>query len=258
MIGCLSVKGQSLLAQVEAIKSGQILSLSELVGVADILLNFLSRERREDLFGGDVRVAGMLLSQLISQLENTMAVLGGDLNDVVQALTRGASNLLYSDLLPEWMCVVDIEGMEFDLNDFLFTLEWLSWVTGDYLGTSSSTELIQENLYIRREQLNDLQTMTFDLNFKETTSSISFDVDTVPLSVTFALFPTLGDLLPGRFMFAANRMIVATPILSVQTTDAVGSEVTNVPVKLTLEYGDHPERVFNAVCVSWVYQTGIR
>lgn len=246
LIGCLSVEGQLLLAEVKSLEAGRILSLDELRSVADTMAT-ISAQRRTS--AGDVKAAGKLLSQLILQLEGQ----GEGMDPLIQSLARGASNLLHPDLSLQWMGVV--EGVEFESGDFLMSLEQLVWAVS--FNTSSLSEIRQENLLIKGESLRSHDNLTFDLNFNESTTSISIEGMVTPASfLTFGLFPTLGNLLPKRSDFDISRMTVATPILSVQATDGVGSEFTQLTVNLTLPYlhtVTHQELLSEGVCASWHY-----
>lgn len=258
LIGCISVEGQSLLDQVAALERGQLFSSAELRGVASTLA-VSSAHDTPPRVGGDVRVAGRLLSQLVLQVDilRTGETERVGLRETLTSLARVGSNLLNPDLAPAWVGVV--EGVEFDAADFLSSLEALARVIGQYF-INESVALRDENLVIATQSLwsHDLSPGSHDpfmLSLNESTATVSLESG-VPLSVaTFGLFPTLGAFLPTRSSFNISHMTVATPILSVQAADAEGSEFTQVSVNLTLQYGGgpvlRPDLVGGALCASW-------
>lgn len=247
LLGCLSLLGQSLLDQIDALEEGYILSSAELRGVADSLVSFTAGRGsgQEFLSGEDVRVAGKLLSQLIQDVNE----------EVIGLFSTVASNLLNSDLSPAWTSTV--REVEFTSGNFLFILEELALLLTE---TSSST-VLETNFLIKKELLGSA-IMTFELSFNNSISSVSLKMAANnTASLTFALFPTLGPFLTpaNEASFNFSHMTVATPILSIQALDSVGSEVTLVPVDFTLPYttdipfsSDSEEG--GAICVSWDYK----
>lgn len=266
LIGCISVEGQSLLQQVAALEGGQVFSPAELRGVASALA-VSSAHDTPPRVGGDIRVAGKLLNQLVLQVDILMSVssdegegLGVGIDVTVDSLARTASNLLNPDLSQVWVGVV--EGVEFDSEALLFALEAFARTSSRYLRSVSSSlkELSQQNFRLVTTQpslSHDPTNRSHDaiiLTFNESTATISLGADTPVSSVTYGLFPTLGDLLPLRGSFNISNMVVATPILSVQAADLEGSEVTTVAVNMTMQFDDPVERldlVGGAICVSW-------
>ena len=268
LIGCLSERGQSLLAQVTSLQDGQILSLDDLRGVAESLMDFTGQLTEPRLLvGGDVRVAGEMLNQLTMQLDTLLPEGSSDeeaeFGMAVDSLGRIANSLVNSDLSPAWVVGV-AEGAEFDASDFLFSLELMSGVMGRYLNiTSNSSQLLYSNLLVRAEPLmsHDLAVGshdTFTLDFNESATTIAFEprAATPSLLATFALLPTLAELLPLRGLTNISHMTVATPILSIQTADLEGSEFTDVAVNFSLQYDRAVLReaeLAEGLCVSWRY-----
>lgn len=264
LIGCISVEGQSLLQQVATLERGQVFSPAELRGMASALA-VSSAHDMPPRVGGDVRVAGKLLNQLVLQVDILMLVSsdeaeGVELGETVDSLARTASNLLNPDLSQAWMGVVEV--VDFDSETLLFALEAFARTSSRYLCSvgSSLKELNQQNfrLVTMQPSLSHDPIIrshdAFTLTFNESTATISLGTDTPLSSATFGLFPTLGDLLPLRGSFNISNMVVATPILSVQATGLEGSEVTTVAVNMTMQFNRPVERldlVGGAICVSW-------
>ncbi len=259
LIGCVSVEGQLLLTQVSALESGQILSVAELRSAASALTTFTSRFQGNMLLpmvGGDVQVAGRMLSQLLNQLEalSDSGGVEGEAERIVESLVTTADNLLNPDLSSAWRSVV--EGVEFDSGRFLMYLEALSLAVSREV---PAQQFLHDNLLIQSHDLSSGSHDPFVITFNESTTTITMETNTsTSLSVlTFGLFPTLGDLLPMRALFNISHLIVATPILSIQVADAGGSEFTCVSVNLTLPYRQPVARateVGGATCVAWSYE----
>lgn len=264
LIGCISLEGQSLLLQVEVLERGQVFSPVELRGVASALA-LVSVHATPPKVGGDVKVAGKLLNQLVLQMDILLSTpdsegVGAGLPETMDSLARVASNLLNPDLLAAWMGVV--EGVVFSSEDLLFSIEAFGRVRGRYLRNNVSStrgELREQNLLLVTQPLlsHDFTQASpdpFVLTFNDSTATISLGAATPLLSATFGLFPTLGDLLDLRAEFNISNLFLATPILSVQAADAEGSEFTRVTVNLTLQFGRpvvREELADEAVCVSW-------
>lgn len=267
LIGCLSVRGQSLLDQVTSLEDGQLLSLTEIMGVANTLMNSVDQLMTRPLVGGDVRAAGRMLRQLSLQLSSQLA--GGvvEVDErvelVVETIGSSASSLLDPDLSPAWMGMSERVG--FDASDFLESLETYSRLAGITITTSSTlSNLTYDHLHIRAESLQSHDSTLrshdpFLFSFKDSTSTVALKTssDTPSSLVTFGLFPTLAELLPLRGSFNTSHMTLATPILSIQVVNAEGSEFTNMSVNLTLDYTRpvlRPSEVGGvAICVSWLY-----
>lgn len=260
LIGCISTEGRGLLFQVGALEDGgQILTLPEIEGVADTLRRFIGD--RGNISGGDVHVAGRLLSQLIAHSEDlgvsTLLDREG-VEDSIQSLLQVGNLLLNPDLSEEWMG--NIEEVGFDSEDFLFALEMLSRVIGTVGMPTTSTQYSLPNILIRREpwQPLGLQDTRLELQWKVSSSiAVRSSNATPPSYVTFMLLPTLGFLLIESADFNISQMTLATPIFSVQAASTSGSDVTEVAIDMTLEYTQAPIRldvVGMAVCVAWGYQ----
>ena len=95
-LGCLSVAGQEYLAQAESLDGGQSLSFSQLKLTAARLEGFTNEQRQttEPLFGGDVQVAGRVLSGLLRQLQ-AYATSGAAETDEITALYEVSPLNLY-------------------------------------------------------------------------------------------------------------------------------------------------------------------
>ena len=250
MISCLSVEGQSLLQLVEALEAGQLLSPAELRGVASDLAVSSSHDTPPRV-GGDVRVTGKLLTQLIVQVDSLMSEEGVEFGEAITSVSRVASNLLNPDLAVAWMGVV--EGVEFGSDELLFGLEAFARTSTRYLSAradGSPKELTQQYYHLVTLSSNESH-YPFMITFNDSTATISLGMGTPLSSVTLGLFPTLGDLLPLRGSFNVSDMVVATPILSVQAADLEGSDVNTVSVNMTLQYARRPNLVEGATCVSW-------
>lgn len=219
-----------------------------------------SRLTSDPLVGGDVRVTGEIMNLLTLQLEWQLLALGeGEGLQAVGGLAELASNLLNPALSSAWVGVV--EGVEFDSEDLLSSLEALSRLLGNSLVSATPSSLIQENLLIRTAMLQsrDLSHNPFTLILNDSTATVALETAANgSLLVTFGLYPVLGDLLPMRTSFDIGNFSVATPILSIQVADAEGSEVTQVSVTMTLHYNrplTQHDVVGGAVCVAWGYET---
>lgn len=247
-----------MLTQLSALEGGQILNVDELGGAAGALASFSSRFRGNmplPTVGGDVQVAGRMLSQLLAQLGALSAAGGveGAGEGIVGSLVTTADNLLNPDLSSAWRGVV--EGVEFDSGRFLVYLEALSLTAAREVPTQ---QFLWPNLLIQSHDRFSMSHDTFTVNFNESTTTVTMETNgNASLSLlTFGLFPTLGGLLPRRALFNISHMTVATPILSIQAVDDRGSEFTSVSVNLTLPYRQPVARVTEvggAVCVAWNY-----
>lgn len=258
LIGCLSAEGQGLLSQVASLEvRGQILTLSELGRAAERLRKFVVDHGTS---GGDVQVAGKLLSQLVAQLEYVILLSDDEsVEGSIQSLLLGTNLLLNPDLSKQWVGVVEEVG--FDSGGLLSSLERLSRVVSS--AATNFTQYSQPNFLIRSEPWepvgsHESHMTNLELQQRALSSLTIRSSNTIPPSyVTFALFPTLGFLLPERADSDISDMTVATPILSIQAASLSGSEVTEVAANVTLEYTQEPvhlDRVGEAVCVAWDHQ----
>lgn len=259
-IGCVSVEGRGLLAEVTELEKGrQILATSAIESLSGDLKEFLIGGG--NLTGGDVQVAGGMLGSLISWIKSGMLYLNdSELKVSVTELIGIASQLLSSDLVEEWQ--VEVEAARFSSADFLFSLEELSRVVSS-LGMANTYS--QPNIRIQKELWHPEGAATSRPVFLELQQKVLVIVNATrqgnvapPSDYVLTLLPTLGRLLPHRADFNVSHLVPATPILSVQARDGSGSEVTDVSVTMTLEYSmevpPHVNTNNYIICVSWRYQ----
>ena len=253
LLGCISVEGRELLYQAQELEEGQqVLIDSDLAREAEDLRAFISK-RRENITGGDVQVGGRVIRSLLTQLQggvalNSSAFTGSSLSGLVE----GADLLLASELKEEWQ--MEVRSASFSSSDFLFTLEELARVASlvgvadDHTGSNIKLKELRTTASRSAVSL-ELQEAKVSAAVSPTAADIS--------DVIYTLLPTLGLLLPLTADFNTSGLAVATPVLSIQAMDHLGSEVTDAMVTMTLGYTmspDNLETAKTATCVSWSYQ----
>ena len=153
-----------------------------------------------------------------------------------------------------------VEGVEFEADDFLSTIEHFTSAVPGILGMSSNS-LDKENLIIKTWDLSDGELETVGISLRGRAAYLSLpDELAMPMShVAMTMIANLGQWLPERYTFDGMNVTVATPILSVQVVNegqVVDVSELTTPINITLQYRDvvhRTEHVQNAMCVSWEY-----
>ena len=84
VLKCLSVSGQEFLSQAESLDDGQSLSFTQLEQTAARLKEFTNEQRQtNELFGGDIQVAGRVLNGLLRQLQGYATSQAAELDEMV-------------------------------------------------------------------------------------------------------------------------------------------------------------------------------
>jgi len=261
LLGCISVEGRELLYLAQELEQGQqVLTESALGHVTEDLKTFISSSRGQNISGGDVQVGGRVIRSLLAQLQEGVALNGsGFTGSGLPGLVEGADLLLAAELKEEWL--TEVRPASFSASDFLATLEELSKATSlvgvadDYTGS---------NIRIKKETpepqaMASSAPVSLELQDMTVSASTSPRASNGPLlsEVIYTLLPTVSSFLPFAADFNASDLAVATPILSVQAVDQLGSEITDVMVNMTLGFTMLPENQETAgqvKCVSWNYQ----
>ena len=104
VLGCLSITGQEYLAQAESLDGGQSLSFSQLKLTAARLEGFTNEQGQttEPLFGGDIQVAGRVLSGLLRQLGG-YATSGAVETDEIATLYEVSTLVLNLSIAQAWL-----------------------------------------------------------------------------------------------------------------------------------------------------------
>ena len=265
LIGCMSSRGRDLFFQVQLLEDkGQILTLPKLGGMIDSLREFVGDHG--NISGGDVQVAGKLLSLLIGKLEDLSMlsaeeeISGEDLERSVHSMLLVADTLLSHDLSEQWREIFEEVG--FDCGGFLLAMEHLSLLMTSDSAPSSHKQYVHSNILMQREPWRPTGpdgSHSTDLRLQQMiASSITMRSSdaTHPLYMTVIFMPSMGFLLPERAEFDLKDMSVATPILSIQAINMQGSEITEVEVNITLEYTHvqtQADNVGMALCAAWNY-----
>lgn len=256
-LACISGLGRELLFAAEELEKGRkVLAGTDLRESIDSLKAFLSG--RGNITGGDVQVGGRALRALVKQLRSASMGNISDFEESAGGLIEGADLLLDSEFKEEWSVAVPAS---FSSPDFLFSLEELSRIV---TSSALSKKFTGTNLVIKKEawqpSTGKSGLTVLDIQTQRVSASVSPAAinATPPAQVIYTLLPTLGQLLPFRANFNISHMTLATPILSIQVEDMLGSEVTDVNVTMTLGFSvplSSAAATSNPVCVSWSYLT---